>query len=326
MSRHITSERPAAIDPSSPPGRRIRPSGAPYDKRTAKSPSGRRLLRDRGFGQERDADAEIARSAVVLGGPGPRGRRGELPLGRRELGLPRGTNASSGAGSVRTASSGNRAASARGPVIGNGRAPLDGTVAVLAHLPVVDEEGRPGDAGQPRRRPLPQERDGFLAKGQDLSLVGDVSLDRAHRSVGHLPSGDGEDDWALSAETIDEVTGQLPAGSLDGLHLGPVAGDLGRGGSPPETEDHLDSGEGHADLTGRRHQASLIQLSGLVPATARVGVDAGRPEATEVVIEWPRLGRQLRQSGDSPMLTRSTSGSLVVGRTPGDLTLRLRPG
>jgi hypothetical protein len=87
---------------------------------------------------------------------------------------------------------------------------------------------------------------------------------------------------------------------MDGLHFGPVAGDLGRSGSPPETEDHLDPGEGHADLTERRHQASLIQLPGLVPAIARVGIDAGRPEATEVVIESLRLGRQLRQSGELP--------------------------
>src|SRR5215471_17921523 len=102
---------------------------------------------DRRVREERHPDAQPAGLRTVIAGPGMQRLRGQPPLGGADL--PAGAEADERL-AVRWLGARRQFGELRGwfpgPVAGDGPAPLEGAVAVVAHLAPVDAEDGPGPA------------------------------------------------------------------------------------------------------------------------------------------------------------------------------------
>jgi hypothetical protein len=143
------------------------------------------------------------------------------------------TNASRWAGSVRRFSSGYCAASALPSATGTGLAPFDRAVAVGADLTPVDTERRTFAPGQPRQRPVAEDRDELLPE-HPCALRVCIALQAQQAAFGHLSGGDlVHDHGSLSAQSGDEVGGEFAACGVGRFGLPPVLGDASRGSLNP---------------------------------------------------------------------------------------------
>jgi hypothetical protein len=152
-----------------------------------------------------------------------------------------------------------------------------------------------------------------------------MSQQAQHTTRRDLPGGDLVHDRPRFVRSVHQVAGQFAASHVLVLDRCPVGADVCRGIAGTESEDHANLAQRHADLSERRDESSLIELSWRVEAVARIGVDAGGRNSPSSSYRRRALGDNRDCCANSPMLTRHTGDSLVPGGCPAGQTVRPAP-
>ena len=158
-----------------------------------------------------------------------------------------------------------------------------------------DEEGCARDEGL---RSLLEDGEELLAEGEGLRLVCDVAQLAEQAALGHRARGDLEHDALPSGEEIDDVAGEVATVVVLGLDTLPVGCDPLCRSCWLEGEDRLDLGQGQGDAAQQGDEMRPLELGELVGAIAGVGVDGGRLQQTEFLVEAQGLGRKSRAGAE----------------------------
>jgi hypothetical protein len=122
-----------------------------------------------------------------------------------------------------------------------------------------------------------------------------VALLREHRLRRHvaptdLPAADGR--LVVTSEAAHESVGQLALAGQSLLDRRPVPVEQLRGVRGASLQDRGDLDQWHVEAAQQRDQAGGVELALVIATVAVAGLDLGRPEQTDAVVESQRLDRQ----------------------------------
>ena len=145
------------------------------------------------------------------------------------------------------------------------------------------------------RRVKGEDRDELLAERPRTLLV-DIALQAEQAPLGYLSCGDFVHDGPLSAQSVDEVVGELPAGVVYELDLPPVRRYPLCSVNRIACEQFPDRGKRQVELAQHRDEARCFELRDVVVPIARGSVDTGGNQYAKLVVEAECLDRQTRPS------------------------------